>query len=354
MPLVVVGVSHKTAPVELREKLALNPQTVEQILKERSATGPIKEMTVLSTCNRTELYGFSESEVQDHCRAFFRERLSSVSADQFVYVKSEQDMVRHLFSVSSGLDSLVVGENEILKQVKDAYQLAHRSGTTGKIFNVLFQRALYVGKLVRTRTAIGQGATSVGSVAVSLSEKIFGDLSGSSVLILGAGKMAEVSARYLVSKKVKNLRVANRTLEHARELAEKFQGTPLSLEDGFKQMTETDIVITSVSVPEPILTRRHVAELMRQRRNRSLFIVDIAMPRNVEPSVHGIDNVYLYNIDDLKSIADENMSRRADEVEKAGQMVAEMSSEFFDWYCSLKTGSEKSLKHGDRYELQSD
>ncbi len=352
MPLIVVGVSHKTAPVELREKIVLSPQSIEKILTEKAAVSPLKETVILSTCNRTELYGIAETENEALCRTFFKEQVSSVPSDEYIYSKSEKEMVTHLFSVAGGLDSLVVGETEILKQVKDAYHLAHQKNATGKIFNVLFQRALYAGKMVRTKTAIGYGATSVGSVAVSLSEKIFGDLSKSSVLIVGAGKMAEVSARYLASKKVRQLHVANRTLENARALADKFQGTPLTLEDGFKRMELADIIITSITVEKPILTRKQVEELMRTRRNRSLFIVDIAMPRNVEPEVHGIDNVYLYNIDDLKAIADENMSNRTGEVEKAVQLVAGMSNQFFDWYVSVKSGTEKSLKHGSRYELQ--
>lgn len=345
MPLIVVGISHKTAPVELREKLAFSSEGLEKVLEGFRDRSPLSEMTLLSTCNRTEIYGHSKQNARDWCVEFLHERFGRNDLGNFLYVKEERDMVNHLFKVSAGLDSLVFGENEILKQVKDSYHLCKDRGFTGKMFNVLFQRALYIGKLVRTHTGIGTGALSVGSVAVSLSEKIFGELSQSTVLIFGAGKMAEVSARYLLSKKVRRLLVANRSLDHARALAEKFNAVPLSLEEGLARIVSADIVITSMASQRPILSRELISETMARRQNKSLFLVDIAVPRNVDPQVHQIDNVYLYNIDDLEAIAGENLKNRSKEIEKASLIVDQKSAEFFEWVESLKSGEEKSLKH---------
>lgn len=355
MSLIVVGISHKTAPVELREKLAFDAGGLEKMLRGANENSPFKEIAVLSTCNRTEIYGLpslqnesafaAERDPKSWCVQLLERYWQREGLENFLYVKQEREMILHLFSVASGLDSLVLGENEILKQVKDSYLLSQKLGATGKVFNVLFQRALYVGKLVRTHTAIGQGAVSVGSVAVALAEKIFGDLSNSTVLVLGAGKMAEISARYLLSKKVRRLLIANRTVENARLLAEKFPAQALTLEDGMKQMQSADIVITSLSLSEPLISKKFVSELMLKRRNKSLFLIDIAVPRNVEAAVHAIDNVYLYNIDDVQTIVQENIKNRSAEIAKAARIVKEKSDELYDWYCSLKSGEEKSLKH---------
>ena len=365
MSLTVVGLSHKTAPVELREKLAFSCLELEKILKGAMGNSDLSEMTILSTCNRTEIYcsshqmkvaegsfpslraggGPYQNPETNWCTQFLANHFEREDLHNFLYTKTERDMVAHLFRVVSGLDSLVLGENEILKQVKDAYLLSQRMGLTGKLFNVLFQRALYVGKLVRTHTALAQGSLSVGSVAVSLAEKIFGDLTKSVVLIFGAGKMAEVSARYLLSKKVKKLLVSNRTVENARSLAQKFNAQPLSLTEGLEQMVAADIIIASASVSEPFILKKFVEELMLKRHNKSVFLIDIAVPRNVESSVHQIDNVYLYNIDDLQELVQENLKNRTDEMKRAESIIGQKTDEFVEWYHSWKLGEEKSLKH---------
>lgn len=345
MHLSVTGISHKTAPVELREKLSFSPTLLKQTLQEIKEKNPRFEIVILSTCNRTEIYTASEENMESWSTQFLITIFGQDSLKKYLYTKSEKEMNAHLFAVAAGLDSLVIGENEILKQVKDAYALSHEFSLTGKIFNVLFQRAIYVGKLVRTETGISRGALSVGSVAVNLAEKIFGDLRESTLLLFGAGKMAELSARYLASKKIKKLLVANRTLENARSLAEKFQAQALSLEEGLNLLSLADVVIASVSGSEPFLKKVFVAETMRKRQNRSLFIIDIGVPRNVESTIHQLDNVYLYNIDDLETIVRENREHRRKEVEKAEKIIEEKAKEFYSWYCSLKTGEEKSLKH---------
>ena len=348
MALSLIGISHKTAPVELREKLSFSPQEFRKALQDLRGSSQGEEAVLLSTCNRTELYVHSHDPSHRASQVgFLQGRFDG--AGPFLYFKEGDEMVRHLFNVAAGLDSLVQGEQEIQKQVKDAYQSALGLGLTSKIFNVLFQRALYVGKLVRTQTRISHGALSVGSVAVCLAEKIFGDLSQSTVLIFGAGEMAEISARHLLSKKIRRLWVANRTLENARRLAESFQGEPLGLEEGLSKISSADIVITSIASDQSILTREILKGAMMRRANRSLFLIDIAVPRNVEPSAHEMDNLYLYNIDDLEAIAGENLKLREGEIEKARSIVNTQASEFWNWIQSIGEGEEKSLKHHSGY-----
>ena len=330
MSLSVVGLSHKTAPVDLREKLSFNISELEEVLSLAPRQTSMEDVVVLSTCNRTEIYTHAhEDRIKTWGKDFLQSHFQRKDLEAYLYVKEGEAMIEHLFSVASGLDSMVYGEHEILKQVKDAYHLSQRLNLTGKLFNVLFQRALYVGKLVRTETGIGQGALSVGSVAVSLAEKIFGDLSESTVLIFGAGKMAEISARHLLSQKVKRLLVANRTVEKAVGLAQQFNGKALTLDEGLSQIALADIVITSMAASEPILTKSVMIEHMAKRQNRSLFVIDIAVPRNVEPEIHELDNLYLYNIDDLQAIVHSNFKNRGNEIEKASQIVRLKTAEFY-------------------------
>lgn len=346
MALSLIGISHRTAPVELREKLSFGEPELKRALEDLRGRSQGEESVLLSTCNRTELYAHSHDPAhREREVGFLRDRFGGAGLDHFLYFKEGDDMIRHLFSVAAGLDSLVQGEQEIQKQVKDAYQAAQGLGLTSKIFNVLFQRALYVGKLVRTHTGIAHGALSVGSVAVSLAEKIFGDISESTVLLFGAGKMAEISARHLLSKKIRRLWVANRTLDNARRLADSFQGEPLGLEEGLSRISSADIVITSIASERPILTREILKYALMRRANRSLFLIDIAVPRNVDPSVHELDNLYLYNIDDLEAISRENLKSRGGEIEKAQGIVNMKASEFWDWIKSIGEGGEKSLRH---------
>lgn len=346
--MIVVGISHKTASVESREKFSLSQERLDRILSELKGDARLAEAAVLSTCNRTEIYSVSPEDnarLRDHCVEFFKSHFGAAELETLLYAKSDRDMVAHLFKVASGLDSMVLGENEILKQVKEAYGAAHQKGLTGKILNVLFQRALYLGKFVRTHTGLSQGGLSVGSVAVNLAEKIFGDLSESSVLIFGAGEMAEASARFFLSRKVRELSVANRTRESAVALARQIGARPLAFEEGLDHLPLADIVLTSTSAPEPFITRERVETSMKQRHNRSLFLIDIAVPRNVSASVHEMDNVYLYNIDDLQAIVADNLKNHGGEVEKALKIVQQKTDEFDRWIQSVKAGEEKSLKH---------
>lgn len=354
MNVVAVGLSHNTAPVSLRERLALPPEKMGWVLERLSKASPLKEAVVLSTCNRFEVYGCSPDNAGDPAALenFFREVYPDASINKALYRFDSKDAVRHLFRVVSGLDSMVVGETEILGQVKSAYQFAHARGTTGKITNVLFQRALYVGKQVRTKTAISEGASSVGSIAVQLAEKIFGSLQNHRILLLGAGEIAEMTARHLMSQKVTDIVVLNRTLSKAEELAAGLKGraAPLSALDA--ELAQTDIVISSVSSEMPVITRDKVAAIMKARRSRSLYFIDIGVPRNVEPSVHNLDNVYVYNIDDLREIVEENKTRRLSEVERAENIAGHLAGEFYEWLEALSQGKTRAFRHGSGSSLQ--
>ena len=308
MGVVAIGLSHRTAPVELREHLAIPPEEVSAALERLVGSGAVSEAVILSTCNRVEVYvrpvGDREAAFARVCdfleTLYHRPELRNV-----LYRYEAHAAVAHLFRVAAGLDSLVVGEGEILGQVKSAYLLAQRLGKTGKITNVLFQRALFVGKQVRTQTRIAEGASSVGSIAVQLAERIFGSLSNHRILIVGAGKMAEVTARSLLSQKARDITVLNRTPAKAEELAKRLNGASGPLERLPEALAESDIVICSAAAEKPLITTKMVEPIMKARHGRSLYFIDIAVPRNVEPAVHRLDNCYVYNIDDLETIVKE-------------------------------------------------
>ncbi len=341
--LSLVGLSHKNAALELREKLAVvPPQRVFEALKRNQ----VAEAVVLSTCNRFEVYARAGSEeLLPVIEEFAGGKLGAQA-----YVLENGEVVRHLFEVSSGLDSLVVGETEILGQVKAAYELAKAAGMTDKRSNVLFQRALYTGKKVRSETAIAVGQTSVASVAVELAESIFGSLAKSEVLILGAGAMAELTARHLLSKKVSKLTIANRTWERGSELARRLSAAALPWERFEAELANVDIVIASTGSDKPVVRREAVEAAMARRAGRSLFFIDIAMPRDVEEGVHSLEHVYSYRLEDLETIAARNMASRGKEVESARALARAKAAELWRWYEALSSGQEISLKHSDKEE----
>jgi len=344
MSLVLVGLSHKNSPIGVRETLAvLPPAKVFERLRQEG----VSEAVLLSTCNRFELYvSFNGGPSRPPSWVLnLLEKISGTSLSQHAYQRAGSSAVEHLFSVAAGLESLVVGETEILGQVKDAYEAAKAAGMTGKHSNVLFQRALYVGKKVRNDTAIAVGQTSVASVAVQLAETIFGRLSSNSVLVLGAGNMAELTARHLLSQKVSKLLIANRTWERAAGLAGKLKATALPWEEFPKALSEVDIVIGSTGSDKPVLTKAMLAATAEARAGRSLFIIDIAMPRDVEEGAHELEHVYLYRLEDLEAIVADNLKNRGAEVGRAGELVRAKASEFSSWEDSLANGSEISMKH---------
>jgi len=326
MQLLVLGLNHKTAPVEIRERLSLSEDQIRHGLRRLDEYDEIFECAVLSTCNRTEMYAVVDDA--DDALPALAEYLTSMAgegppvADCFFALRDDE-CIRHLFRVAASLDSLVVGEGQILSQVKKAYSIARDSGTTGTVLNTLFHRAIAVGKKVRTKTRIAFSAVSVSYAAVELAKKVFGDLSHSNVLVLGAGEMSELTARHLVANGVKTVFVSNRNLERAAALAEKFGGVAVPFEDFLKSAVAADIVITSTGAPHYIIRAWDVAHLMQKRQGRPIIFIDIAVPRDVEPEVDAIAGVRLYNIDALESMVESNLKERGQEAQAAEAIIAE-------------------------------
>lgn len=318
----VAGISFKTAPVALREQLAVTPSRLIETSMRLREQGGLSELALVSTCNRVELYGVADQAegLADLLASIAR---TQVDVSPYIYVHTGEEAARHLFAVASGLDSMVLGETEITGQIKTAYEAALAAHLTGRVLNGAFQRAFQVVKAIRTRTQIGRGATSVGSVAVQLAERIFGgDFHDKTVMIIGAGKMGEACIRHLVKKGVRSIIVANRTLERAQELAGEFAGRAVNyMDDGLAAMVDADIVVSSTGCPETILDREDVEVVMRQRPNRPLFLIDIAVPRDVAPEAQRVENVFLYDIDDLEKLVAENVRVREQEMAPCREII---------------------------------
>ena len=334
MRLFAVGISHRTAPVELRECLDFSRRGLEAALGAIGAGSRAREAVVLSTCNRAEIYAAAESDAAaEWCGRFiadFNGLPWDAVAPHVVLYRGAQ-VAHHLFRVAAGLDSLVMGEPQILGQVKGAYAAAAGLKTTGALTNRLFTSAFTVGKRVRTETRLGEGAVSVSYAAIALAKKIFGDLKGLNVLILGAGEMAKLTGVHLQAQQVKQLTIASRTLQSAESLARNLAGRAVPWAAMGDALAQADIVVTATGATEPVLTRARVEEAMRPRRARPLFIIDIAMPRDVEAAVGQLDQVFLYDIDDLQGIVKENLTRRESEVERAEAIVREETDRFGAW-----------------------
>jgi glutamyl-tRNA reductase len=322
MTLFVAGVSYKTAPVELREQLSVKPSKLVCQACRLKICGDLDEIVLLSTCNRVEIYG-TTARVTGRIDSLFR-LLSAEPRDygSHVYVHEDIEAVCHLFRVAGGLDSMVIGETEITGQVKKAYDIAQEARLTGRVLNRVFQKTFQAVKDIRARTSIGRGATSVGSVAVELAEKIFRhDLSKQTVIIIGAGQMGEACVRHLAKKGAHSILVSNRSFDRAVELANEFGGQAVQFESCLTAMADADIVVASTGCPKTLLHRADVEALMKHRRNRPLFLIDISVPRNIAPDVQRIDGVYLYNIDDLEALVRENVRSREQELAACDQIV---------------------------------
>ncbi len=335
MHIVVVGVNHRSAPVEVRERLAFRQEDLPRAFSALREQAGLEEAAILSTCNRVEIYaGVPELDgAKDRLQRFLSE-YSGLGADhlgQQLYHLTEPGSIRHLFSVASGLDSMVLGEAEILSQVKHAYEWAKGSGATGKVFNVLFQRALNTAKAVRTQTGISRGATSIGSVAIELAGKIFGDLSKATVLLVGAGKVGELTLGRLKDRGVREARIINRSIERAARLAADYQASAMGFDALPRQLVDADIVITSTSAPGYIMTRSDIAEAMRMRHQRPLCLVDLGVPRNIEPSAGGFDNVYVFNIDDLQGLVEHSHQERAQAITASQAIIDRKVELFLSW-----------------------
>jgi glutamyl-tRNA reductase len=328
MTVFCIGLSHHTANVATREQFA-GSATAESIVREAGCP----EALLLTTCNRVEVYGVSHKRISTdeiaRCLTKNPIRDPHYYAPPFYRYEAEK-CVQHLFRVASGLDSMVVGESEILGQAKKAYELARKSGAAGPYLHRLFQRAFRVAKQVRTHTDIARGAVSVGSVAVDLAQRIFGRLSNCKVLVLGAGEMSERTARALISRGVTDLRVTNRSMDRACELARAVGGRSIPFETWETQCREIDIFITSTTSETPLLTTEKLAPLLRDRLDHPLFIIDIAVPRDVDPSVNEMEGVYLYDIDSIRSVAEQSLELRRQQVVAAEAIIAEHVTDFVD------------------------
>jgi glutamyl-tRNA reductase len=331
--LFAVGLSHRTASVELRESVDFCRRGAADALRSLAERGIGRELVVLSTCNRAEVYAVGAPDAPDAVGRFFAEYhgVPLAAIAEHLYVRRGADVARHLFRVSAGLDSLVVGEPQILGQVKAAYATASDNGCTAAITNRLFHSAFGTGKRVRSETGLSEGAVSVSYAATALARKIFGDLSGLSVVVLGAGGMAKLTAVHLRALGVRQMTIASRTFATAEQLAQELEGRAIPWQDLTAALEAADIVITATGSVEPVLTRHGVQDVMRARPERPLFIIDIALPRDVEPGVGDLEQVFLYNIDDLQGIVKENLARRSAELERAETIVEEEVSKFTAW-----------------------
>ena len=339
MHLLLVGISHRTAPVDVRERMDFATRGLPAALDKLAGCGSTAETIVVSTCNRAEIYAACEDiETARNDIATFISEFNGVSSSAVaphLYAALDLDAARHLFRVAAGLDSLVVGEPQILGQVKSAHAAAVSAQTAGPILNRLFHASFAAGKRVRTETGLGSGAVSVSYAAVALARKIFGDLDRRSVAVIGAGEMGKLTALHMKSQGVQHVTIVSRTLQHAARTAEAIGGASAApWEELDSALSASDILISATGAASPILTKAHVESVMRSRRNRPLFIIDIAMPRDVEPAAGEIEQVFLYNIDDLQATVRENLQRRASEVAKAEAIVSEETDKFTAWFRS--------------------
>lgn len=323
MSLVTTGLNHLTAPVALRETVAIGPEQAPDALAALRAEPGVEEALILSTCNRTELLCAVQqgAESQPAIWLYRHHGLTPGKLDEFLYHYREQAAVRHLFRVACGLDSMVLGEPQILGQVKDAWQVAHQAGTLGKSMDRLLQNTFATAKQVRTETRIGAHSVSVALIAIRLAEQLFADLADSRVLLVGAGDTVELAARHLAERQVGHLVIANRSISHAAELAERHGGYAAALDDLPHLLTEADIVLSSTASPEPLIHRAMVAEALVRRRHKPMFLIDLAVPRDIDPSVAGLDDVFLYGIDELRQLAEENLRLRQDQARAADSIV---------------------------------
>jgi glutamyl-tRNA reductase len=340
MNVVVIGLNHKTAPLHLRERLSYRAEELGDSLKELRAIPSVSEALILSTCNRVEFYSVTDSveEMSSRVEEYLSQsrKVSQGDFAPYLYRLLGREAVCHAFRVASSLDSMVVGEPQILGQVKEAYHAATSAHATGVILNRLIHHAFSVAKRVRTETGVAKEGVSIGSAAVDLAEKIFGGMKDRIVLVVGAGEMCKAAVRQFKNRGVSQLNIVNRTLDRAVELAERFQGTPLPWDQLEKVLHEADIVITSTGAFEPIFSASLIHRVMKERRWRPMFFIDIAVPRNVAPDVHQLENVYLYNIDDLEGVVRENRKERMKEAEQGEQMILEEADRFEAWFQGLE------------------
>jgi glutamyl-tRNA reductase len=337
--LIVVGLNYRTAPVEVRERFALSEEEMHLALQGLKQTTGILEGVIVATCNRTEIYAVVDRlHLCGHYIRAFLEQWFKIPRKEFnshLYMYENDRAVEHLFRVTSGLDSMIIGETQILGQIRDAFLLAQEERATGTLFNRLFKQAITVAKRAHSETSIGESAVSVSYAAVELGKRIFGRFDDKTVMIVGAGKMSELTAQHLHANGAKEVLVVNRTLEKAEELAEKFQGSALAFDEALSRLKDADIVISSTGAEKFVITRKHIETAMAARKKKPLFLIDIAVPRDIEPASGDIPNVFLYDIDDLEGIVETNLAKRRKEAAIIEGMIAEEQEAYRQWYATL-------------------
>lgn len=333
MTLLAFGINHKTAPVSIREKVAFPPDKVEEALQDMINQSAASEAAIVSTCNRTELYvGVNDESCQTVIEWFSHyHNLATEELEPYIYTHLNNDAVLHILRVASGLDSLVLGEPQILGQIKDAYHKASHAGAIGQQLNRLFQHTFTVAKQVRTETAIGASPVSVAFAAVSLAKQIFSNLSEHTALLIGAGETIELVARHLHEQGVKHIIVANRTVERAQTLAKQFKGEAIALADMPERLIDADIIISSTASQLPILGKGAVERALKARKHRPMFMVDIAVPRDIEPEVGKLNDIYLYTVDDLQEVIEEGRQSREEAAEQAEEIIASQVEHYMGW-----------------------
>ncbi len=336
MHIVVVGANYRSCPIEVRERLAFPQDQLPHVLQAVRQDVDASEAAILSTCNRTEIYVAVPQldGTRDRIADFLsrRSRIESAQLKSQLYALTEPASVRHLFTVASGLDSMVLGETEILSQVKQAYETARLHGATGRVLNVLFQKALNTGKAVQAHTGLGRGCVSVGSVAIELAQKIFGEVQRSTVALVGAGKIGELTLKRLVDRGVLDIRILNRSPERAHALSLRYGGLAGGLDLLSAQLCEADIVVTSVTADDPVITPAMVASAMPLRRHRPLYLIDLGVPRNIAAAVGQLENVYLFDIDDLQGFVAHAHRERHQAVTESHAIVDRKLAHFLTWW----------------------
>ncbi|MCM8787421.1 MAG: glutamyl-tRNA reductase [Candidatus Omnitrophica bacterium] len=329
MKFLLIGVSHKTAPIEIRERYSLTKKEISDILSKFASNETINDALILSTCNRIELYITTEM-INKAIELIYSELQIKDYDLQYFYLLVDKDVIRHLFNVASGLDSQVLGETQILSQVKNAYFQAKEIGTTKKYFNKLFHKAIEVGKLIRTKTKISEGKVSVVSVALKLIESLSKNIERKKIMIIGTGKISELVVKYLKEKGIYSVFVANRTYEKAIELAKSINGKAVRFDSLKDELKDTDIIISATASPHLIIKKDLIEELMKFRK-KTLYMMDLALPRDVDPEIKNIDNVVLHNLDDLNLVVEENFKKKIEEAKKAKNIIEEEVEKF--WQC---------------------
>lgn len=338
MPLLTTGISHHTATLEIREKIAIPRTDYANRVKELYDLDGVEEVVVVSTCNRTEIYSIGPKQSRENIRQWLQAKggLSEAEMNKHCYVHEREQAVRHLFRVAGGLESLVLGESQIVGQLKESWQMAQEASGLGKVLDRLFQHAFATGKRIRSKTGIGEHPVSVAYTTVMLAKQVFGDLSSKTVILVGAGEMIELCGRHLNDRGVSSLIIANRSVDRATELAAQYGAHAVSLAELPKVLHKADILISSTASQEPVLYADAVKAALKERRNQPMFLVDIAVPRDIHPDVGKLGNVYLYTIDDLQKVVDENLSKRSDAAEAASGDVDEAVDEFMRWLNSAR------------------